>query len=96
MKSYPVIQGEMWGLGGLGFGATLAFSTAAGLIGFYFDTAKDLSLAQGVDLAIIAYWDAIKNAALIGSAVCAITGMLFVGIGAFSIYKIINRTEFFE
>src|SRR5688572_1599201 len=60
--AYPVNEGKLWCLGGVGFGATLAFSMAAGLLGSYMELQKTwIWLAASAET--VAYWEAMKDVA---------------------------------
>lgn len=96
MNDYPVSKDELWTLGGLGLGATLAFSSAAGLLGFFVDTKKDLELAQGIPPETVAYWRAREDDALILMVGCLVAGVLFFAFGALKVRHIINSTKFSE
>lgn len=96
MKSYPVTKGELFTVGGLGFGASIFFSAGAACISFSVDTQKDLDLTTGVKPEVFAYWDAMKDTAIYGGIVAACLGLALLIIGALNINSIIKRTTFDE
>jgi hypothetical protein len=96
LRAYPITQGELFGLGGIGVGTALAFSAASGLFGFYMNTALALDLTQGGVPEKLAYWEAIKSVAFIASIVAAVIGIIFIGFGAYKVREIINTTDFDE
>jgi hypothetical protein len=93
VKAYPIMEDELWALGGLGIAATFFFSVASGLVGFYFDTAKDLDLADTANVNL-AYWRAVKDLSLAGSAFCALLALVFIVLAGIKVRRVINRTTF--
>lgn len=78
MKAYPITDGELGQLFGLGFLATICFSVGAGLFGFALDVEKDLSLATEVTESVQTFWTTIRTGSFTLSAILFICGTLFV------------------
>jgi len=60
MKSYPITDGELSQLAGLGYMATICFSVASGLLVFALDLSKDISMSQELSEATKVFWDTIN------------------------------------
>ena len=96
LKGYPITEGELWALGGVGVAASVAFSLASGFVNFFVDTSKDLQLASGIAKETIAFWSALKFSALGGGVIFFLIGVALIVGGAFAIKRIIKRTTFDE
>jgi hypothetical protein len=96
MRAYPVTSFELWGLGGLGLAASLAFSIATSCITFAVDTAEGIDLSTGVPEATLAFWRAAKCFAMIGGIGIMLAAIGLVAGGSFYILHILRRTTFDE
>lgn len=78
MKGYPITEGELGHLFGIGLFATICFSLAAGLFGFALDVTKDLAFAPETPQAVVGFWEAAKTFSWV-------FGVLFfvIGVGFF-------------
>lgn len=94
LKEYPLTEGDMRELAGVGVIATLLFSLSSGLFGFWVNVSKDLAFAQGVPDKTIAFWEAARIFSLIAAIVLAGIGGLAIYYGQFRLSSIMRETEF--
>jgi hypothetical protein len=94
MKGYPITDGELGQLFGIGALATVSFSIAAGLLGFAIDVTKDMAFSPDLPEAVITHWGAMKTLSLWACAALALVGAGFVLWGHSIIGRIKNQTEF--
>ncbi len=95
VKYYPITEGELIELQGIGILATTCFSLGSAMIGFAVSVHKDLALATpDVPTSPLHWWDGMHYGILAGGVL-----LMCVGIGAFVFGKtrvktIKDETEF--
>ena len=78
MKAYPITEGELSQILGIGLLATICFSVGAGFLGFALDVTKDLSLAPELPPAVTGFWEAAQTTSWIAGGVLFVVGVGFL------------------
>lgn len=93
MKEYPLTKGELVGLGGMSFGATISFSVSSFLLSTWFDLRKDLALTKDISPATQGYWSGLADGAFWGGWVAVAVGLAFLLANGLTLFSIINDTR---
>lgn len=94
MRGYPITEGELGQLFGIGIFAAICFSLSAGLFGFALDITKDFAFASDISQTIVSFWSAIRVSSWIASAVLFLGGVGFVIRGRSVLNNIKKSTIF--
>ena len=94
MKGYPITEGELGQLFGIGLLATICFSLAAGLFGFAVDVTKDLAFAPETSEAVVSWWSAATTFSWFLSVILFLAGTIFLVRGN-SVLSNIKKTTIF-
>ena len=94
MRGYPITEGELGQLFGIGLLATICFSLAAGVFGFAVDVTKDLALAPEIPQAVVSSWETAKTISWYLSGILFVTGIVFLFRGR-SVLNNIKKTTIF-
>ena len=93
VNAYPLTENDLTQLGLVQGGATFAISFAVGLLGFWLNITQSMAFAPGTPEKIIAFWDGLRLAALIGSGVFALLGAFLIYLGWSTIGRIKRETK---
>lgn len=91
---YPVTKDELFSFGTLGLGATLFFSAASGLIGYYVNVSLGLAFSSGLPAGISEFYNASRGWALGGAIVSLVIGVVISLLGIAKARRIVKRTTF--
>ncbi len=94
LRAYPITEHELSGLAALGVFAGMAFSIAAGLLGFAIDLHKDLSITADVPLKEAVFWGTIRIVAFGLAIILAISGGYLLHRGNTKLTRIKEETTF--
>ena len=94
LKAYPMTEGELHALAALGIAGTVAFSLAAGFLGFALDLHKDLAMASDVPESAAAFWGAVRVMSFVGAVAMAIVGTGCIVAGHVKVSNIKKETTF--
>jgi hypothetical protein len=75
LKAYPVTDGELSQVFGLGNWATACFSIGAGLFGFALDVSKDLAMSHELSEKSKIFWETVNTGSYISFGVFFIIGI---------------------
>lgn len=94
MKEYPLTGYEMLALGGVQGGSAVLFALAGALFGFWLNVGQSIAFAATeTDKGVVAYWEGLRDAALVGSIVCVALALgLFILSGCVAL-KIKRDTD---
>lgn len=93
MKEYPLTEGELNELAGLGLLATACFSLAAGAFGFAIDVSKDVAFATDLPATAVTFWETLRGVALALAGVLTLCGGGFVWRGRSRLSAIKRETD---
>jgi len=96
MKAYPITDGELGQLFGLGTLAAICFSLASGLLGFGLDLVKDLALSNEIAEVTKTYWETTKNWCFAIGFLLFVVGVVFVWQRRSRVSEIKKETTFPE
>lgn len=94
MKYFPISEGELGELFGIGVLAAIAFSLTTGFFSFAIGILKDIALNQPLPKETINNWDYISYGCFIASAFFLIIGVLLALRGHTKLAQIKSDTEF--
>ncbi len=92
MRGYPLSEADMRDLSKTQTIAAICFSTAAGLLGFNINLAKDLAFAQNVPPQALGFWSAISWACWLGVIVSTAFGLMQYFSGKARLKEIMDQT----
>ena len=93
VKAYPVTRDELFGLGGAGFIATVAFSIGTNYLNRSYDIRKDLELSYGVPPDLKIRWDTRATDDLFFGWIIILIGIAAILAGGAKILSIIRSTD---
>lgn len=93
MKEYPLTEGELNELAGIGMLATVCFSLAAALFGFAVDVSKDIAFSTALPATVATFWGALRGGAMVLAVILALVGGAFVLRGRSRLNAIKRETD---